>query len=152
MSLSSTGNRLNILDYVHSVRTQIFMRNEIIFHQGDESNNTMYFTFEGSLSVIHNRLGDEKLITTLEPGDFFGEMALISNQTRTMTVRVTSSKAKLGLVDKAMFIKLAHTSPQFLYVLLKIAIERLTNAEKKQEELTGHIQKIKNYKETKNLK
>lgn len=116
---------MNIFDYVHNVHAQQFKSGDTIFSQGDKCDGKMYFIFTGELSVSKKHQDAEKEIRRLYPGEFFGEMALISSEPRAATLKVTSKEAKLGIIDEPIFYKLAKNSPEFLFSLLKATISRL---------------------------
>ncbi|MEI1277693.1 cyclic nucleotide-binding domain-containing protein [Leptospira venezuelensis] len=131
-----------ILDFVHSVFTRVYPKDSFIFKEGEESDGNMYFLFQGHLMVSKNRpdAGD-KSIKEVFPGEFFGEIALISGRARAMSVQVLSPSAKLGVLNKGVFEKLEKTSPQFLLLLLKNTFEKLNRAEMKLETLYTEIHK-----------
>ncbi|MGJ4787177.1 cyclic nucleotide-binding domain-containing protein [Leptospira koniambonensis] len=131
-----------ILDFVHSVFTRVYPKDSFIFKEGEESDGNMYFLFQGHLKVSKNRpdAGD-KSIKEVFPGEFFGEIALISGRARAMSVQVLSPSAKLGVLNKGVFEKLEKTSPQFLLLLLKNTFEKLNRAEMKLEALYTEIHK-----------
>lgn len=52
-----------------------------------------FIILEGEAEVIH----DGKAIATLQPGDFFGEVAVLDGGPRTASVRATSRLRTLGL-------------------------------------------------------
>lgn len=87
----------------------------------------MYFIFSGEIAIIKVRDKTEYEVRRMHSGEFFGEMALISSEPRAATVRVTSREAKLGIIDEAIFYKLAKNSPEFLFALLKAAITRMAD-------------------------
>jgi CRP-like cAMP-binding protein len=58
----------------------------VIFSQG-ESADCFYVIEEGTVDVI----GDGRLVTTLGPGDGFGQIALLRRVPRTATVRATTN-------------------------------------------------------------
>lgn len=130
---------VNVLDFVHRVRTRTYSRDEVIFTEGDPSDGLMYFVFNGLLSVTRQRADGNKQITSLNAGNFFGELALVRQCERAMTVRVKSPEANLGLLDKEIFLKLSRASPEFLYALLGNAIERHIRAEDKLDRLTAEV-------------
>ncbi|TGK01614.1 cyclic nucleotide-binding domain-containing protein [Leptospira langatensis] len=131
-----------ILDFVHSVFTKVYSKDSFIFKEGDESDGNMYFLFQGNLKVFKDRPeGSDKAIKELFPGEFFGELALISGRTRAMSVQVLSPNAKVGVLNKSVFEKLEKTSPQFLLLLLKNTFEKLNRAEAKLESLYAEIHK-----------
>ena len=79
----------------------------------------------------------------LGPGKFFGEMALIHERPRLATARVISPTAKLALMDRAILLKLAGSSPEFIFYLLRHAVERLLAAEDKLQRVREEIQLLK---------
>lgn len=83
----------------------------------------------------------DKSIKEVFPGEFFGELALISGRPRAMSVQVLSPSAKVGVLNKGVFEKLEKTSPQFLLLLLKNTFEKLNRAETKLETLYIEIHK-----------
>ncbi|WP_232420978.1 Crp/Fnr family transcriptional regulator [Leptospira sp. B5-022] len=102
----------------------------------------MYFLFQGHLMVSKNRPEEgDKSIKEVFPGEFFGEIALISGRARAMSVQVLSPSAKVGVLNKGVFEKLEKTSPQFLLLLLKNTFEKLNRAEMKLESLYAEIHK-----------
>ncbi|TGK07398.1 cyclic nucleotide-binding domain-containing protein [Leptospira semungkisensis] len=131
-----------ILDFVHSVFTKVYTKDSFIFKEGEESDGNMYFLFQGNLKVFKDRPeGSDKAIKELFPGEFFGELALISGRARAMSVQVLSPSAKVGVLNKSVFEKLEKTSPQFLLLLLKNTFEKLNRAEAKLESLYTEIHK-----------
>lgn len=63
-----------------------FSKGEVIFRQG-ENGNSFFKIIEGSVSVIANYgEADERELTVLNPGEFFGEMAVIETYPRSNTI------------------------------------------------------------------
>ncbi|MBX7057596.1 MAG: cyclic nucleotide-binding domain-containing protein [Leptospirales bacterium] len=120
---------LNIFEYVNNLATDIRKEGDAIFRQGDESDGRMYFVAEGELVVIRDIDGEPHELNRLQPGAFFGEMAILSRTKRTATVKVVSRLAKLGYLDENVFMKIARTNPVFLYSLLKLVIQRIAMIE-----------------------
>jgi voltage-gated potassium channel len=60
---------------------------DYVFREGDEALN-MYFVVHGELLVLKGE--EERIISTLEQGDFFGEIALFKDLPRTASVRAVS--------------------------------------------------------------
>ncbi len=69
----------------------------------DEIENTFYMILEGEVAVTKSINSTEaRLLQTLSPGDFFGEMALIHNAPRAATVTAKTAIVALEL-DKESF-------------------------------------------------
>ena len=63
-----------------------FSKGEVIFRQGD-AGNSFFKILEGSVQVIANYgEADERELTVLNPGEFFGEMAVIETYPRSNTI------------------------------------------------------------------
>ena len=69
---------------------------------------------------------DDKTINTLGAGDFFGEIALISDRPRTATVVATSPVRALVVTDRA-FRRLVDESPEIETKVMAAAAERLND-------------------------
>lgn len=68
-------------------RRRTFGRGEVVFHQGDPA-DTLHLIASGRLAVkAQTPLGEAVTFTILGPGEFFGELAVLSeSETRTATV------------------------------------------------------------------
>jgi CRP/FNR family transcriptional regulator, cyclic AMP receptor protein len=85
-----------------------------------ERGREFFVLIEGDADVIR---GGEKL-NTLGPGDFFGEISLVSGRPRTATVTATSPVRALVVTDQA-FGGLMRTSPELQATVLEAVVERL---------------------------
>jgi signal transduction histidine kinase len=84
-----------------------------------------YMILEGEAEVtksINNT--DVRLLKTLYPGDFFGEMALIHNSPRAATVTVKTALTALEL-DKAAFNQVLHNSTSVALAMISEISDRL---------------------------
>lgn len=61
-----------------------FEQDEVIFHEGDIG-DYLYIIVSGSVEVYKE--GDGKTVATLHQGEFFGEMALLNQKTRSLSAR-----------------------------------------------------------------
>jgi hypothetical protein len=98
---------------------------QTIFSQGDQG-NCAYFIRTGEVEVVDEKEG--QVVATLGPGDFFGEMALISNATRNATVR-TISTAELAVLGKRNFLNMMRLLPETEEAILSTVRERATSRE-----------------------
>ena len=84
-----------------------------------------YMILEGEAEVTKIINNDEvRLLKTLGPGDFFGEMALIHNAPRAATVSAKSALTTLEL-DKAAFERVLHTSSSVAMAMVSEISNRL---------------------------
>ncbi|MCB1180356.1 MAG: cyclic nucleotide-binding domain-containing protein [Leptospiraceae bacterium] len=116
---------INIFKYVHSVYITNLMKGDKVFSENEGSNGCMYFLLDGQLTVqkMHNKKVFK--ITTLEKGDFFGEISIVTNIPRYNTVIVSSDRAKVASIDKAILERIIHLNPGFLLSLLRTVIWKL---------------------------
>ena len=89
-----------------------------IVREGDPG-DAFYVVVRGTLGVfmVTDHGDGEKRINTLRAGAQFGEIALLTDQPRTATVRA-ETKAEVLRLDRARFLELVHREP---YVALAIA-------------------------------
>ncbi|TGN12015.1 cyclic nucleotide-binding domain-containing protein [Leptospira ilyithenensis] len=135
---------MNILEYMQNISTQTYARGEIIFREGDHHDGNMYCIMQGMFAVTKkNPDGLQEIIKGLGPGEFFGELALITRNPRAMSVSVVSANAKLGILREDQFEKLAKINAHFLFHLLRSSVEKLHRAETRLNELERIIEEMK---------
>ncbi|HEY7730698.1 MAG TPA: cyclic nucleotide-binding domain-containing protein [Gaiellaceae bacterium] len=79
-----------------------------------------FILVEGTVAVRRGR----KLLAELGPGDWFGEIAILTYQPRTATVTTTSPVRLLVLSDRA-FRQVVESSPRVALKVLRSVAERL---------------------------
>jgi len=84
-----------------------FPAGTIVFRQGDPA-DCAYFIREGEVVVIDEDLNAP--VTKLSAGEYFGEIALVTNQPRTATVR-TLSQVELAVLGKENFLNMMRLLP-----------------------------------------
>ncbi|MFZ3216499.1 MAG: FAD-dependent oxidoreductase [Candidatus Acidiferrales bacterium] len=95
---------------------------EVVFFQGDLGDN-VYVIQSGECDVLRETNGQQTRIATLRAGDYFGEMAVLSDVTRNATVRACTPMDVL-LVSKHDFGALKSSIPAFGDVFQKLARDR----------------------------
>ena len=89
-----------------------------------------YMILDGEAEVTKNINNSEsRLLTTLAPGDFFGEMALIHNAPRAATVTAKSALTTLEL-DKYAFDRVIHKSTSIAMAMVSQISNRLRENDK----------------------
>ena len=91
----------------------------------DHIEDRFYMILEGEVEVSKNiNNNEERLLQTLGPGDFFGEMALIHTAPRAATVTAKSALTTLEL-DKAAFNRVLHNSTSIAMAMVSEISNRL---------------------------
>ena len=92
---------------------------EAIFREFDMGAE-MYVVLEGQVELIINGVALE----ALEPGEPFGEMALIDQAPRTATA-IAKTACKLAVISEKRFLFLVQTAPHFALQIMKVMADRL---------------------------
>lgn len=88
-----------------------------------EPGDKLYIIQRGQAEVLLHAEGSEQHINMLNENDYFGEMALLSNEPRTATVRTTMATEFYSLAQED-FLSLVNHDPQFRATILKKVTER----------------------------
>jgi NADH dehydrogenase len=102
----------------NGIRNQHFEPGDIVFNQGDLGDN-VYVIRTGECEVTR----DGAQLAVLATGEYFGEMALISDMTRNATVRARTAVDVL-LIPKDDFARLGENVPAFGDVFREMARKR----------------------------
>jgi CRP/FNR family cyclic AMP-dependent transcriptional regulator len=110
------------------LRRRRFRRNEVIFHQGDPG-DSMHIVASGAIKIVlPSAEGEEAIIATLQPGDFFGELALLDGGPRSASATAVEPSETLVL-PRAVLMELLGTVEDLgerLLVGLARELRRLT--------------------------
>jgi NADH dehydrogenase len=79
-----------------SITREHFEPGELVFRQGDLGDR-IYIIVSGRAEVIHEGDGSEMVLAQLGAGEYFGEMALLRQTTRSATIRCTAPMDTLSL-------------------------------------------------------
>lgn len=97
--------------FSHHGTSQInFTPGEIIFKEGDKA-EFVYSIVHGNVEIIREDVdGGEKVIARLGPGDYFGEMAMVSNRLRNAAAKAVDS-VKIMTIARGDFMNLHKYMP-----------------------------------------
>ena len=92
----------------------------------NEPGDSLYIVVDGRVEILLGiETQDEKLITTIGPGDFIGEMSLVlPGGLRTASVRA-ATPARLWMMTRADFDALLHRQPTLAYAMIRTLTRRL---------------------------
>ena len=87
----------DLQDVVSHLRRRRFRRGEVIFHEGDPA-DALHVVAAGAVKIVlSSDEGDEAIIATLHPGDFFGELSLLDGSPRSATAAAVEATETLSL-------------------------------------------------------
>ena len=115
-----------------------FKEGDIIFKENDEGAKEMYFIDSGRVKIV-KKVGDtDATLATLDEGDFFGEMSLISGNKRCATA-MAFTDCKVHTMDKETFEYNLTNDIKFMRKILETLTRRLEDTD---TNLKRHIQRI----------
>jgi len=97
-----------------------------VFRQGDPG-GSMYVIRAGKVRVLKESQGRQRVVTTLGPGDFFGEMAVVTGRPRCATAEVIE-EAELLKVPADKLQEMISGTGEIAVRLIRHLAERLENA------------------------
>lgn len=104
-----------------------FAPGNYVFRQHDQGNE-MFIVEDGEIDIILESSDGERLLTTLERGDFFGEMAILENLPRATSARARAA-TRLLRIDRPVFDQIIRTNPEFAVRMLRALSSRLREAD-----------------------
>ncbi|MFL5349959.1 MAG: Crp/Fnr family transcriptional regulator [Hyalangium sp.] len=110
-----------------------FPKGTVLFNEG-EPGKDMFVLQSGRISISKKVRDVEKVLAVLGPGEFFGEMAIISNKPRNATATVMED-AKLLVIDPKTFEAMIRGNAEIAVRMIKKLAERLSEADSQIENL-----------------
>ena len=123
--LDATG----LASLTRGMRVRRFRRGETIFHVGDPG-DALFIVMAGTIKItLPADTGDEAILATLRPGDFFGELALLDGAPRSATA-VAIEPTETYILARERFRELISSEPimrEALLATLAAEVRRLTH-------------------------
>lgn len=110
-----------------------FPEGTVIFREGDVGNE-MYVIQSGRVNITKRSRDVEKVLVTLGPGAFFGEMAIINNKPRSASAVVVDT-ARLLVIGPKTFDAMIRGNTEIAVRMIKILAQRLQTADEQIENL-----------------
>src|SRR5947207_4910950 len=108
---------------------------ETIFSQGDLGTE-MYIILEGEVHIVKHIANESHILSRLEKGDFFGEMALLESVPRTADA-VAHTEVKALIINGARFDEMLRKNPEIAVRIIRKYSKRLREANALLERLVG---------------
>lgn len=106
-----------------NVLGKAYSAGEILVRQG-EVGDCMFVLQEGEVEILKEEDGKEAVVDILQPGEIFGEMAIIEKQVRSATVRALTPVRALT-IDRKTFLRRVHEDPTLALNILKTMSGRI---------------------------
>ena len=129
--------------FLSHCHTKKYTTKTVVIHAGDKP-DVLYYIIDGSVSVlIEDSDGREIVLAYLNKGDFFGEMGLFDDATRSAWIR-TKTPCELAEISYDRYRQLAKEDPDILFELAAQMAMRLRKTSRKVSDLafldvTGRI-------------
>ncbi|HEY5040217.1 MAG TPA: cyclic nucleotide-binding domain-containing protein [bacterium] len=134
------GNDLEALGFVGEEKA--VKKDELVFDE-DSKGDSMYVIKSGAIKILKKVKNQENTIAVLNPGEFFGEMALLDGLPRSAAVRATGD-AELFMIPLEGYQKLRrdkpHTALKLMDIIIKVLSNRLRQANKNLEVISFWIE------------
>lgn len=131
---------------INKLQTEKFKKGTILFQEGD-AGDKLYLILEGDIDIlIENKQGIEIILATLKAGDYFGEMALLTDSLRSASAKAKTSCTCYSL-KRSDFLDLLEKNHIIALELSKVLSHRLsiTNKLLFQQKISNQTKKIKEF-------
>jgi CRP-like cAMP-binding protein len=115
--------------------TIAFSTGDRIFAQGDLGTE-MFIIQEGEVHIVKHIAGEQHILSRLEKGDFFGEMALLEAMPRTADA-VAVSEVRVVAINGSRFDEMLRKNPEVAVRIIRKYSKRLREANELLERLVG---------------
>lgn len=123
-----SGEQLTVL--ANAMCRKSFTRGLIVIPSGSV-NDSLYVVISGRLEVIiGDKCGREVILTTLGPGEYFGEMVLIDDNAGSASV-VGREPGEFLMLSKHEFRKCISENFEMAMTMLRCSVQRLREADRK---------------------
>ena len=102
-----------------------YQKNEMIFSE-EESGDELFIIKSGTVKVLRQIKNEEQTIVILNPGEFFGEMALFDKHPRSASVKMMDD-GELVVLEKSDFDQMKTEVPSLVIKLMEIVITTLSD-------------------------
>ena len=110
-----------------------FAKGSVLFREGDEGRE-MFVIRSGEVAISKTVRDVEKQLSTLGPGEFFGEMSIITSKPRSATATVLSD-SQLLVIDPKTFEAMLRGNGEIAVRIIKMLASRLAEADAQIENL-----------------
>ena len=110
-----------------------FQKGSVLFREG-EAGKEMFVVHQGRVNIAKTVGGVEKILASLGPGEFLGEMSILSGKPRSATA-TCAEDCKLLVIDAKTYEAMIRGNAEIAVRLIKKLAERLQEADDQIENL-----------------
>jgi CRP/FNR family cyclic AMP-dependent transcriptional regulator len=110
-----------------------FPQGSVLFHEG-EAGKEMYVVQQGRVTISKRAGTVEKILSSLGPGEFLGEMAILNNKPRSATATCAEA-SRLLVIDAKTFEAMIRSNAEIAIRMIKKLADRLQEADEQIENL-----------------
>ena len=114
--------------------TRTFKDLEVIFEEGSHGDE-MYIVHSGTVKLVKQSPAGEIVIATIQPGEFFGEMALVDNTPRSVCAVAAADQTRLLALDRDKFLFLVSHQPAFALTIMHVLCQRIREMNQRLSEI-----------------
>ncbi len=131
VSLNLSSPRLGNMDeFLALAHKRKYPRGSTIIYAGEKSDSIYYITAGSVTVLIEDDTGREIIVAYLNEGDFFGEMALFGEGTRTAWIK-TKTDCEVAELGYQKFMELSQRDSGILYEIATQLVDRLDKTTQK---------------------
>ncbi|NML26303.1 Crp/Fnr family transcriptional regulator [Zoogloea dura] len=105
-------------------RVRTFAANTIVVSEGDEG-NSLFVVQSGALKAfLTDNAGREVTLSLLDPGDYFGELALLDEAPRSASVAAVT-KSEVLQIPRTAFLALIEVHPACMQIVVRNLVGRI---------------------------
>ncbi|KKP40037.1 MAG: CRP/FNR family transcriptional regulator, CRP/FNR family transcriptional regulator, anaerobic regulatory protein [Candidatus Peregrinibacteria bacterium GW2011_GWF2_33_10] len=116
-------------DIIKKIELNFYPKDYTIFNEGDTA-DALYIIKKGLVQIYKGEGSAKNIFAALGEGDFFGEMALMSDMPRSASVE-TVEDSEIFILKKNIFFELVANSPDMAFHLSDECLRRMKENENK---------------------
>ena len=132
-------SKLKLLAFTSESLT--FEDGEVLFYLGDPA-DCAYVIMEGAVDVLSDTDDGLVVATTLRANELFGELGVITNETRSATLRASGTLQALRISDE-MFLKLLADNADLALDVMRQLSLKLTRTHRQYEEARRDLARLR---------
>lgn len=118
-----------------------FPKGAVIFRQGDPGEE-MFVVAEGHIRLTIGKGGHETEVNTLGPGEFFGELSLLSGEPRSATATAMEDSTLLA-IGRDVYAMMVQDDLDIVFRMFNIQGQRLSRTNVPLEELAARLGRVR---------